>query len=153
MIVQERLHINFLKNKHNVAGIGPKWMFDIDTLTQSMNHQPVVAENQPNDNAGIQENLDACKVRKENVPSQQYLLLPLCGNDKIDFKKHDEKAKRDDRGNSPLDSPTRVRDLRAKFEEFSINSTNRVNDVSAPVTPVGPNPTNSTYPASPCVND
>nr|GEZ91514.1 hypothetical protein [Tanacetum cinerariifolium] len=58
-IVQETLHINFLENKPNVAGISPKWMFDIDTLTQSMNYQPVVVGNQPHDNAGIKENLDA----------------------------------------------------------------------------------------------
>nr|GFB31611.1 ribonuclease H-like domain-containing protein [Tanacetum cinerariifolium] len=36
-----------------------------------------VAGNQPNDNAGIKENLDACKVRKETVSAQQYVLLPL----------------------------------------------------------------------------
>nr|GEU63396.1 ribonuclease H-like domain-containing protein [Tanacetum cinerariifolium] len=58
-IVQETLHINFLENKPNVARIRPKWLFDIDTLTMSMNYQPVVAGNQPNDNAGIKENLDA----------------------------------------------------------------------------------------------
>nr|GEZ26340.1 uncharacterized mitochondrial protein AtMg00810-like [Tanacetum cinerariifolium] len=38
---------------------GPKWLFDIDTLTQSMNYQPVVAGNQPNHSAGIKENLVA----------------------------------------------------------------------------------------------
>nr|GEZ04805.1 ribonuclease H-like domain-containing protein [Tanacetum cinerariifolium] len=31
-----------------LLGSGPKWLFDIDTLTQSMNYQPVVAGNQPN---------------------------------------------------------------------------------------------------------
>nr|GEU72770.1 hypothetical protein [Tanacetum cinerariifolium] len=65
------------------------------------------------------------------------------GSDKTNNKKHDEKTKRDDKGKSHVDTPTGVRDLRAEFEEFSYNSTNRVNDVSAPVT-VGPNPTNST---------
>nr|GEY97981.1 hypothetical protein [Tanacetum cinerariifolium] len=35
-------------------GIGPKRLFDIDTLTKSMNYQPFVAGNQPNDNAGLQ---------------------------------------------------------------------------------------------------
>nr|GFC21751.1 putative ribonuclease H-like domain-containing protein [Tanacetum cinerariifolium] len=40
-IVQETLHIIFLENKPNVAGIRPKWLFDIDTLTMSMNYQPV----------------------------------------------------------------------------------------------------------------
>nr|GEY37213.1 putative ribonuclease H-like domain-containing protein [Tanacetum cinerariifolium] len=57
-IVQETLHANFLENQPNVAGSGPKWLFDIDTLTQSMNYQPVVVGNQPNHNVGIQENLD-----------------------------------------------------------------------------------------------
>nr|GEW95677.1 reverse transcriptase domain-containing protein [Tanacetum cinerariifolium] len=33
-IVQETLHINFLENQPNVVGSGPKWLFNIDTLTQ-----------------------------------------------------------------------------------------------------------------------
>nr|GEV22028.1 putative ribonuclease H-like domain-containing protein [Tanacetum cinerariifolium] len=118
-IVQETLYINFLENKPNVAGIGPKWLFDTNTITMSMNYQPVVSGNQPNDNVGIKENLDACKVRKET-------------------------AKRDDKGKSHVDSLTRVRDLRAEFEAFSFNSSNRVTAVSAPVNAVGLNPTNST---------
>nr|GFD43021.1 hypothetical protein [Tanacetum cinerariifolium] len=76
-------------------------------------------------------------------------------SDKTDNKKHDEKAKRDDKGKSPVDSLIGVRDLRAEFEEFSSNSTNRVNAVSAPVTAAGPNLTNSTNSfntASPSVN-
>ncbi|GKD20575.1 putative ribonuclease H-like domain-containing protein [Tanacetum coccineum] len=32
-IVEETLHITFLKNKPNVAGSGPEWIFDIDTLS------------------------------------------------------------------------------------------------------------------------
>nr|GEW91220.1 hypothetical protein [Tanacetum cinerariifolium] len=56
--------------------IGPKWLFDIDTLTKSMNYQPVVAGNQPNNNAGIKENLNAYKFGKETVSTQQYV-LPL----------------------------------------------------------------------------
>nr|GFC70809.1 retrovirus-related Pol polyprotein from transposon TNT 1-94 [Tanacetum cinerariifolium] len=76
-IVQETLHINFLANKPNVAGISPKWLFDIDTLTKSMNYQPVVVGNQPNENAGIKENFDAGKVGKETVSAQQYVMLPL----------------------------------------------------------------------------
>nr|GFA37309.1 hypothetical protein [Tanacetum cinerariifolium] len=63
-IVQETLHINFLENKPNVSGIRPKWLFDTDTLTKSMNYQPVVVGNQPNDNAGIKQNLDTGKVKE-----------------------------------------------------------------------------------------
>nr|GEY23772.1 uncharacterized mitochondrial protein AtMg00810-like [Tanacetum cinerariifolium] len=37
----------------------------------------VFNRNQPNDNVGIKENLDAGKVRKETISAQQYVLLPL----------------------------------------------------------------------------
>nr|GFA11279.1 ribonuclease H-like domain-containing protein [Tanacetum cinerariifolium] len=136
-IVQEIFHINFLENQPNVAG-----------------------RNQPNHNAGIQENLDVGKVRKEIVSAQQYVLLPLwstglqdphntdvdvafdvkenekkvyvspSGSDKT--KKHDEKTKRVDRGKSHVDTPIGVRDLQAEFEEFSSNNTNRVNAANMP---------------------
>nr|GEV66210.1 ribonuclease H-like domain-containing protein [Tanacetum cinerariifolium] len=125
-IVQETLHINFLENKPNVAGIGPKWLFDIDTLTKSINYLPVVAENQPNHNAENENEVDVSLNRSDKT------------------KKHDDKAKRDDKGKSLVGSPIGVRDLRDEFEEFSFNSTNRVNPISAHVNAAGPNPTNST---------
>nr|GEV64445.1 putative ribonuclease H-like domain-containing protein [Tanacetum cinerariifolium] len=132
-------------------GIGPKWLFDIDTLTMSMNNQPVVARNQPNDNVGIKENLDACKVRKEIVSDQQYMLLLLWSSNSQDPKNTDDdvaddafEVKRDDKGKNLVDSITGVRDLRAEFEEFSFNSTNRVNAVHEPVNAARPNPTNNT---------
>ncbi|GKB70406.1 putative ribonuclease H-like domain-containing protein, partial [Tanacetum coccineum] len=36
--VEENLHIGFLENKHMIEGNGPKWLFNIDSLTQSMNY-------------------------------------------------------------------------------------------------------------------
>nr|GEV40288.1 putative ribonuclease H-like domain-containing protein [Tanacetum cinerariifolium] len=45
-IVQETLHVNFMENKPNVAGSGPVWLFDIDSLTRTINYHPVIAENQ-----------------------------------------------------------------------------------------------------------
>nr|GEV45562.1 ribonuclease H-like domain-containing protein [Tanacetum cinerariifolium] len=45
--------------QHRASWIGPKWLFNVDTLSQSMNYQPVVVGNQPNDNAGVKENLNA----------------------------------------------------------------------------------------------
>nr|GEV08497.1 putative ribonuclease H-like domain-containing protein [Tanacetum cinerariifolium] len=112
------------------------------------------------------------KVVKETESTQQYVLLSLWStgfkdphntdadvafdakanenevhvflSSSIQLKKHDEKAKREAKGKSPIDLSTGVRDLRDEFEEFSVNSTNRVNAASAPVTNVGPNPTNNT---------
>nr|GEV93760.1 putative ribonuclease H-like domain-containing protein [Tanacetum cinerariifolium] len=75
--VEENLHVNFLENKPNVAGSNPKWLFDIDSLTNSMNYQPVSAENRTNSNAGSKINSNAGQAGKEKVPDQEYILLPL----------------------------------------------------------------------------
>nr|GEX14337.1 hypothetical protein [Tanacetum cinerariifolium] len=40
--VEENLHVDFLENKLIEKGAGPNWLFDIDTLTNSMNYVPVV---------------------------------------------------------------------------------------------------------------
>ncbi|GKB66384.1 putative ribonuclease H-like domain-containing protein [Tanacetum coccineum] len=47
--VEESLHIRFLEDKPIIAGDGPKWLFDIDVLTKSMNYVPVVAGTNSND--------------------------------------------------------------------------------------------------------
>ncbi|GJY78305.1 ribonuclease H-like domain-containing protein [Tanacetum coccineum] len=51
--VEENLHINFLENKPNVAGNGPEWLFDIDSLIKSMNYEPITTGNQTNNNSEI----------------------------------------------------------------------------------------------------
>nr|GEX54063.1 hypothetical protein [Tanacetum cinerariifolium] len=134
-IVQETLHINFLENQPSVAGSGSEWLFDIDTLTHSMNYQPVVIGNQPNHNADADSAFDV----KDNETTVH---VSPSSSDKP--KKCDEKAKRQAKGKSHVDLSTGVRDLRDEFEEFSVNSTTRVNAASAPVTAVRPNPTNIT---------
>ncbi|GJV84979.1 putative ribonuclease H-like domain-containing protein [Tanacetum coccineum] len=47
--VEESLHIRFLEDKPIIAGDGPKWLFDIDVLTKSMNYVTVVAGTNSND--------------------------------------------------------------------------------------------------------
>ncbi|GJS65737.1 putative ribonuclease H-like domain-containing protein [Tanacetum coccineum] len=47
--VEENLHVRFLEDKPIVAGDGPKWLFDIDVLTESMNYVLVVASTNSND--------------------------------------------------------------------------------------------------------
>nr|GEU49494.1 hypothetical protein [Tanacetum cinerariifolium] len=137
-IVQKTLHINFLENKPNVVGIGPKWLFDINTLIMSVNYQLVVAGNQPNDNACIKENLDAyddvANAAFDVKENENDVHVSANGSVKTSNKKHDEKAKRDDKRKRLVDLPTRVRDLRAECEEFFSNCTNRVNDVTTPIT-------------------
>nr|GEU51118.1 putative ribonuclease H-like domain-containing protein [Tanacetum cinerariifolium] len=142
-IVQETLHINFLENKPNVTGSGPKWLFDIDTLTQSMNYQPVVAGNQPNHKAGIKENLDTDDDDAFDVKeNENKIYVSPSIRDKL--MKHDEKDKREAKGQSPVKLSIGVRGLNDEFKEFYVNSTNRVNAANATVTTVGPNLTNNT---------
>ncbi|GKC94298.1 putative ribonuclease H-like domain-containing protein [Tanacetum coccineum] len=99
--VEENLHVKFLENKPNVAGQGPNWLFDIDSLTNSMNYQPVTAGNQTNKNAGQQEtngdtglkkNVDAGHTEEENVSTQQYIVFPLWSSISSSYKSSDDKT-------------------------------------------------------------
>nr|GEZ19125.1 retrovirus-related Pol polyprotein from transposon TNT 1-94 [Tanacetum cinerariifolium] len=74
-IIQETLHVNFLENKPNVAGTGPTWLFDIDSLTRTMNYLLVSAGNQTNSGAGFQDKFDAEKAKEE--VDQSYMLFPV----------------------------------------------------------------------------
>ncbi|GKA30065.1 putative ribonuclease H-like domain-containing protein [Tanacetum coccineum] len=72
--VQENLHVGFLENKPMLEGNGPKWLFDLDSLTQSMNYVPVVAGTFSNVSAGIQE------VSESSTPFQQdqdCIIMPI----------------------------------------------------------------------------
>nr|GEY85117.1 hypothetical protein [Tanacetum cinerariifolium] len=87
-IVQETLHVNFLENKPNVAGTGPTWLFDIDSLTRTMNYQPVTAGNQTNSSAGFQDKFDAEKAGAE--VDQQYVLFPVWSSGSTNPQNKDE---------------------------------------------------------------
>ncbi|GJS79416.1 putative ribonuclease H-like domain-containing protein [Tanacetum coccineum] len=75
--VKENLHIRFLEDKPIIAGDGPKWLFDIDVLTKSMNYVPVVAGTNSNDFVGTEESIGAGHSSKETRSSQDYILMPL----------------------------------------------------------------------------
>nr|GEV80867.1 hypothetical protein [Tanacetum cinerariifolium] len=45
--VEENLHVRFLEDKPIIADDGPKWLFDIDGLTKSMNYVLVVVDGSP----------------------------------------------------------------------------------------------------------
>nr|GEX56594.1 hypothetical protein [Tanacetum cinerariifolium] len=157
-IVQETLHVNFLENKPNVAGSGLTWLFDIDSLTRTLNYQPVTAGNQSNPSASFQENFDAEKAGEES--DQQYVLFLVWsfgstnpqntdGDDAFDGKepKFDEKKPESEVNVSP-----RYRDLSVEFEDYFDNSINEVNDAGTLVPTVGkifPNSCNTLSVAGP----
>ncbi|GJW90126.1 putative ribonuclease H-like domain-containing protein [Tanacetum coccineum] len=75
--VEENLHIRFLEDKPIIAGDGPKWLFDIDVLTKSMNYVPVVAGTNSNAFVGTEENVSTGHCSKETGSSQDYILMLL----------------------------------------------------------------------------
>ncbi|GJW98424.1 putative ribonuclease H-like domain-containing protein [Tanacetum coccineum] len=75
--VEENLHIRFLEDKPIIVGDGPKWLFDIDVLTKSMNYVPVVAGIKSNDFVGTKESIGVGHSTKETGSSQDYILMPL----------------------------------------------------------------------------
>ncbi|GJW05071.1 hypothetical protein Tco_1563927 [Tanacetum coccineum] len=113
--VEENLHVNFIENKPNVAGQGPNWIFDIDSLRNSMNYQPVTAGNQTNKNAspqeangntGLKQSVDVGQSEGKNVSTQQYIVFPLWSSISSSYKSSDENDTADDSaGESPVQKP------------------------------------------------
>ncbi|GJW01200.1 putative ribonuclease H-like domain-containing protein [Tanacetum coccineum] len=75
--VEENLHIGFLENKPMIERNGPKWLFNIDSLTQSMNYVPIAAGTITNESAGIQGELNAGTSTKKEEISQDCIVMPI----------------------------------------------------------------------------
>nr|GEV60966.1 hypothetical protein [Tanacetum cinerariifolium] len=139
-IVQETLHINFLENKPNAARSGPTWLFDIDTLTKSMNYQPVTAGNQPYPSADPQNTDDdtTFEVKKPEFEVEKLEFdVHVSPSSSAKTKKHDNKPNKEAKGKSHVEFSTGFRNLCEEFEDFSNDSTNEVNVSSTPVPFVG----------------
>ncbi|GJR91942.1 putative ribonuclease H-like domain-containing protein [Tanacetum coccineum] len=96
-IVEETLNIRFLENAPNVKGNRLDWLFDVDSLTISMNYVSVVAGNQTNGIAGTKYNIVIGQAEKKKEPEQEYILIPLCTTDPLisqDPKDSEENARK-----------------------------------------------------------
>nr|GEV19512.1 hypothetical protein [Tanacetum cinerariifolium] len=62
-------------NTLDLLGTGPTWLFSIDSLSRTMNYQPVTAGNQSNLSVGFQGEFDAEKAGEE--ANQPYMLFPV----------------------------------------------------------------------------
>ncbi|GJX78164.1 hypothetical protein Tco_0324975, partial [Tanacetum coccineum] len=107
-IVEENLHIRFSESTPNVAGSRPDWLFDIDTLTRTMNYDPIIAGTQSNGFADTKssDNADPKSSHDDgSKPSSE------------DGKKVDEDPRKDCESND-------------QEKEDNVNSTNNVNAAS-----------------------
>nr|GEU40055.1 putative ribonuclease H-like domain-containing protein [Tanacetum cinerariifolium] len=101
--VKENLHVNFLENKPNVIVKGHAWMLDPDYLTNSMNYEPVLIENQANKFAGPKEaNNSACTQAnddqgansEETELNEEHFILPIWSAYSTTVKSSGDKIKK-----------------------------------------------------------
>ncbi|GJR25851.1 hypothetical protein Tco_1102083 [Tanacetum coccineum] len=151
-IVEETLNIRFLENTPNVIGNRPDWLFDVDSLTISMNYVPVVTGNQTNGIAGTRDNIVTSQAEKKIEPEQEYILIPICTTDPLISQ--GPKESEEDSGMKPTEDVSGALDkdgedeqaTRSEFERLlqqeqqteNPNITNSINTVSTHVSTVGP---------------
>ncbi|GKE89423.1 hypothetical protein Tco_1566898, partial [Tanacetum coccineum] len=132
---EETLNIRFLENTPNVKGNGPDWLFDVDSLTISINYVPVTAGNQTNGIAGNRDNIIASQAENKKEPEQEYIMIPLCTTDPLisqDPKDSEENARK---------KPTEVDESEASINDGHDDQATR-SDI--PVCTAGPSSANAT---------
>nr|GEX09089.1 hypothetical protein [Tanacetum cinerariifolium] len=144
--IEENLHIRFLENKSNVSGRGPKWLFDTDSLTKSMNYKPVTAGNQTNTDADIEINVNAGQAGQEKASDHEYIMLPFMPSNEVpDDKDVDEVLGKGDEGvskGSGIDDQERIdsntQDVNTAMPSIDTTNTN-VNISSLNINIIGSN--------------
>ncbi|GKC45146.1 putative ribonuclease H-like domain-containing protein [Tanacetum coccineum] len=108
-----------------LCGNGPDWLFDVDSLSKSMNYVPVVAGNQTNGIAGTRDNIVTGQAEKKTEPEQEYILIPICTTNPLISQ-------------GPKDSEEDAGLLQQEKQTENPNSTNSINIVSTPVSTARP---------------
>nr|GFB03183.1 hypothetical protein [Tanacetum cinerariifolium] len=120
-----------MENKPNVAGSGPAWLFDIDSLSQIMNYHPVIVENQSNTHADA--HVDG-KEHDDDIQKSVSLNIHSSSSG-AQTRKQGDKTENKDKGKSHVVTITGCRDLNAEFED----SSNGVNAANSSVSTAGQN--------------
>ncbi|GJY48762.1 putative ribonuclease H-like domain-containing protein, partial [Tanacetum coccineum] len=140
--------------------VGYSVLFDVDSLTTSINYVPIVTRNQTNGIARTRDNIVTGQAEKKTEPEQEYILIPICITDPLISQ--GPKNSEEDAGVKPkeldeieaLDKDGKDDQYtRSEFErllqlEKQSNSTNSFNIVGTPVSAAGPSFTNDD-PSSP----
>ncbi|GJZ58172.1 putative ribonuclease H-like domain-containing protein [Tanacetum coccineum] len=121
--VEENLHIRFLENMPMIEVNGPKWLFDIDSLTQSMNYVLVATGTISNESASTQGELNAGTSTQKEEISQDCIVMPIWK----DASYFDSPSK--DVGNG---EPKSVTDDKRQVEDGPHNESDKSEDDSSP---------------------
>ncbi|GJS70248.1 putative ribonuclease H-like domain-containing protein [Tanacetum coccineum] len=114
--VEENLYVDFLENKPIEKGASPTWLFDIDSLINSMNYVLVVVAGTSSTNiSGTKE--DANQAVKDNVCSLRFIALPNWFHDA-----HMETSNDSVRNSETNNDPQKEQDGTADVSESSGNT-------------------------------
>nr|GEV89971.1 hypothetical protein [Tanacetum cinerariifolium] len=131
--VEENLHVNFLENKPNIAGKGHTWMFDLDYLTNFMNYEPVLVENQANKSTGSKEANNSAGDKIQKITDCKTCEKPFSQVEQI-FQEELKKLKRQEK---EANYAVRKETTHAN-QNAHTNSTNPLNGVSTPISTASP---------------
>nr|GFC55415.1 retrovirus-related Pol polyprotein from transposon TNT 1-94 [Tanacetum cinerariifolium] len=119
--VDENMHVDFLENKLIEKGSSPNWLFDIDTLTNSMNYVPVVIARTSSTNISGTKDVASQAVKKD-VSLLRYIALPngfheahmetsndtIRNSDAQDYSKKEQYCNADVPKSSGISNPTQT---------------------------------------------
>nr|GEV54734.1 retrotransposon protein, putative, unclassified [Tanacetum cinerariifolium] len=108
-----------------IEGDGPKWLFNIDTLTESINYVPDIAGTHSNDFAGKGASFDAGQSSMETGPNQDYILMSLWNDGSL----FDSSRKDSDGDNQDNAGPSTESEIDNQERPNDANSTKDINNV------------------------
>nr|GEV91470.1 hypothetical protein [Tanacetum cinerariifolium] len=129
------------------GGSGLEWLFDIDSLTNLMNYQPISARNRINGITSSKIHSNVGQEGKEKVSDQEYILLPVLntGSYVPSSNEEVESSPKDDAGKKSIVKPTCVeggnindlgcldQQMKSTYDSENTNSTNSFNNASPTV--------------------
>nr|GEV48476.1 hypothetical protein [Tanacetum cinerariifolium] len=147
-IVQETLHVNFLKSKTNVAGTGPTWFsrrINAEKAREKAIQQYILfpvwstGSLNPHNKEG-----DAAFDGKEHDAEKPESVVNLSPSTSAQSGRQDDMTKKKDKGKSPVEYFIGNRDLYTDSKDYSEDSSNNVSAASPIVPTAGQNYSNST---------
>nr|GEV84277.1 hypothetical protein [Tanacetum cinerariifolium] len=133
--VEENLHVDFLENKLITKGVGSNWLFDIDTLTNSMNYVSVVVAGTSSTNISGTKDV-ASQAMKKDVSSLRYIALLNWFHDTHMETKNSDGCNTDDPESSGISNPTtssKVPSAEQVEHAVSLTVETKIPTVSSPV--------------------
>nr|GEW04927.1 hypothetical protein [Tanacetum cinerariifolium] len=144
------------ENKPNAAGTGTTWLFDIDSLTRTMNYQPVTVGNQTNSGAGFQDKVDVEKAGEEVI--QQYVLFLVWSFGSTNPQDNDKDGAFDGKGHdfdTKKPKYARIEDITYSNDEDVGGAEADFNNLesSVPVSPIPTTRIHKDHPVSQIISD